>query len=96
MSSLYALLDKTATRFPEHGAVYRGTEKVWCWRGLRDRVLCLAGGLRGRCRAGDRVALYSENRAEYVEILFAAWAAGLVSVYASCPEQSTVRSLKSG
>lgn len=80
MSSLYALLDKTATRFPEHGAVYRGTEKVWCWRGLRDRVLCLAGGLRERCRAGDRVAIYSENRAEYVEVLFAVWAAGLVVV----------------
>ncbi|HSV70009.1 MAG TPA: AMP-binding protein [Methylibium sp.] len=80
MSNLYALLDKTATRHPEHGAVYRGTEPVWRWRELRDRVLRLAGGLRERCHAGDRVALYSDNRVEYVEVLFAAWAAGLVVV----------------
>lgn len=78
--NLFSLLDQTATRYPDHGAVFNGTEQVLNWHQLRSRALRLAAGFRKRCRAGDRVALVSENRPEYVELMFAAWAAELVIV----------------
>jgi len=42
---------------------------------LRTRAVQLAAGIRRRCQAGERIALVSENRCEYVELIFAAWAA---------------------
>jgi long-chain acyl-CoA synthetase len=42
---------------------------------------CLAGGLSGRgLEPGDRVMLCMENCAEFLEMLFACWAAGLCAV----------------
>ena len=73
--NLFSLLDQTAIRYPELGAVFHGTEQVLTWRELRSRALWLAAGIRQRCAAGERVALVSENRPEYVELMFAAWAA---------------------
>jgi acyl-CoA synthetase (AMP-forming)/AMP-acid ligase II len=73
--NLFSLLDQTATRYPDHGAVFHGTERVLSWRELRARSLCLAAGIRQRCAAGERIALVSENRPEYVELMFSAWAA---------------------
>ncbi|MDL2337199.1 MAG: class I adenylate-forming enzyme family protein, partial [Pseudomonadota bacterium] len=78
--NLFSLLDQTATRYPEHGAVFHGLEQVLTWRQLRSRALLLAAGIRERCRAGERVALVSENRIEYVELMFAAWAAEVAIV----------------
>ena len=78
--SLFSLLDHTATRFPDHGAVFRGLEQVLSWRELKARALGLGAGIRTRCRPGDRVALVSENRTEYVELMFSAWAAEAVTV----------------
>ena len=49
---------------------------------LADRALRIATGLRteaGLAR-GDRVVLWMENRAEFFELLFACWAAGLCVV----------------
>ena len=73
--NLFSLLDQTALRYPDQGAVYQGVGQRLTWRELRSRALQLAAGIRLRCKAGDRIALVSENRCEYVELLFAAWAA---------------------
>src|SRR5690349_9577946 len=78
--NLFSLLEQSAIRFPRHGAVFAGTEQVLDYDTLRARALSLAAALRRRCGDGDRVAIVSENRAEYIELLFATWAAGLVAV----------------
>lgn len=78
--SLVALLDYGARRYPREAAVVRGT-RVFCdWAGLRERALRLGAGMRRSLSPGARVAVASPNCPEYVEILFAAWAAGLVVV----------------
>ena len=78
--NLFELLDRAAARFPRQGAVYSGVDAVCDYQDLRERALRIAASLRRRCRAGERVAIVSENRPEYVEALFATWAAGLVAV----------------
>ncbi len=78
--NLFSLLDQTALRYPDQGAVFRGLEQVLNWQQLRARALSLAAGIRQRCQAGDRIALVSENRVEFAELLFAAWAAEAVIV----------------
>ncbi|MDO9316259.1 MAG: AMP-binding protein [Burkholderiaceae bacterium] len=78
--NLFSLLDQTATRYPDHGAVFHGLEQVLTWRELRSRALGLAAGIRQRCGVGERIALVSENRPEYVELMFGAWAAEAVIV----------------
>ena len=78
--NLFTLLDQAARRFPQHGAVYRGVLPVRTWAALRDRALRLAGGLERRHPPGTRIAIFSENCPEYIEALFACWAAGLAAV----------------
>ncbi|HVL54916.1 MAG TPA: AMP-binding protein, partial [Burkholderiaceae bacterium] len=78
--NLFSLLDETARRFGDRGAVFDGVAQVATFSALRERALRLAGALASRHRPGSRIAVYSENRAEYPELLFAAWAAGLAVV----------------
>jgi acyl-CoA synthetase (AMP-forming)/AMP-acid ligase II len=78
--NLFSLLDQAARRFPERGAVFLGTEQLHAYAQLRSRALRLAGALGQRRHPGDRIAIASENRPEYIELLFAIWAAGLVAV----------------
>lgn len=78
--NLFSLLDQAAVRFPRHGALYVGMQPVLTYAELRSRALRLASGLRRRYRPGNRIAIASENRPEYVELLFGIWAAGLVAV----------------
>ncbi len=78
--NLFALLEQTAQRFPDRGAVYHGERRCCTWRELRDRALHLAGSLRQHCPAGARIAIISENRPEIVELLFGIWAAECVAV----------------
>jgi acyl-CoA synthetase (AMP-forming)/AMP-acid ligase II len=78
--NLCHLLEQSAARYPEHGAVYFGDERIWRYGELRHRVGELAAGLRARHAPGERIAIASENRPEIVELLFAIWAAGLVAV----------------
>ena len=78
--NVFALLDQTARRLPAHGAVFLGTEQRLSWVQLHARALRLAGALRQRHRAGDRIVLWSENRPEYFELLFGTWAAEMVAV----------------
>ncbi len=76
---MFALLDQAAARFGDRGAVYLGEQQLLTWAELRDRVLRLAGSLRG-LGPGARVAVASENRPEIIELMFGVWAAGCVYV----------------
>lgn len=77
--NLFSLLDQAATRFPNNGAVFRGTDPVHSFADLRSRALRLAAALRERGQPGDRIAIVSENAPEYVELFFAGWAAGMAA-----------------
>ncbi|QHE86960.1 class I adenylate-forming enzyme family protein [Hydrogenophaga sp. BPS33] len=76
------LLTRSARTFPEQDAVLVGT-RVWCnYRELARRAGALGRGLTERMglQPGDRVALLLHNCPQYLEILYGAWAAGLVVV----------------
>lgn len=76
------LLTRTARVFPDNPAVSLG-DRVWIRYGeLAHRVAAMAAGLRQRLRLqpGDRVALAMRNCPQYIEVLYAAWYAGLVAV----------------
>ncbi|HUO36963.1 MAG TPA: AMP-binding protein, partial [Mycobacterium sp.] len=76
--NLFTVLEAAATRFANRGAVYAGRRLVCTWAELRERALHVAGSLRAG--PGARIAIASENRPEFVELLFAIWAAGCVAV----------------
>ncbi|WP_210419790.1 AMP-binding protein [Mycobacterium helveticum] len=78
--NLFAVLDQTANRFPDRGAVYHGQRRVCTWNELCDRALRIAGWIRQRDGVGARVAIATHNRPEIVELMFAIWAAGGVVV----------------
>ena len=78
--NLAALLFDVARRQPEAPAV---TDDVHArsYREFAHRTSCLAAGLQARgFLPGDRVMLCMENCAEFFELLFACWAAGLCAV----------------
>ena len=78
--NVFQLLDRTARRWPDAGAVYSGSEQVQTWAALRRRALSLGVALRARGGAGARIAIASENCPEYLELMFGAWAAQAVVV----------------
>jgi fatty-acyl-CoA synthase len=75
--NLFALLDQTASRFGDRGAVYHGERQLHTWSELRERSLRLAATLGA---PGTRIAIATENRPEIVELMFAVWAAECVVV----------------
>lgn len=80
--NLASLLARSARVFPERPAVSLG-DRVWAvYAQLMRRVAALAAGMRGvlRLAPGDRVALAMANCPEYLEVLYAAWHAGLTAV----------------
>jgi acyl-CoA synthetase (AMP-forming)/AMP-acid ligase II len=77
--TLFSLLDQSATRLPDQGAVYLGTRQLLTFSELRARALQIAFGLRARHEPGARIAIASENRPEYVELMFGIWAAGMIA-----------------
>ena len=77
--NLFALLDQTAARHGDRGAVYHGERQVHTWSQLRERALRLAGSFH-EFGLGARIAVASENRPEIVELMFAIWAAECVFV----------------
>lgn len=77
--NLFALLDQTASRHGDRGAVYHGERQVQTWSSLRERALRVASSLR-EFGPGARIAVASENRPEIVELMFAIWAAECVFV----------------
>jgi len=74
-------IERNALERPDEPAVGVGTKVVHTHGELRDRVERLAGGLKQLgLKRGDRVALAMKNVAEYFEVLFAIWHAGLAAV----------------
>ena len=78
--NLFALLDQAAAHFPRHGAVYSGCDAVCDYAELHLRALRIGASLQHVYAPGARIAIFTENRPEYVEALFGIWAAGLVAV----------------
>jgi long-chain acyl-CoA synthetase len=76
------LLINAGKASPGNAAVGIGARTLLDYRTLAHRVAVLAGALRGRLglRPDDRVALVMKNIPEYVEVLHAAWHAGLIAV----------------
>ncbi|MGV0793151.1 acyl-CoA synthetase [Mycolicibacterium sp. XJ1819] len=75
--NLFQLLEQSASRCGDRGAVYHGERQLHTWSELRTRALRLATTLGA---PGARIAIASENRPEIVELMFAAWAAECVVV----------------
>lgn len=73
--NVFLLLDRTARRWPEAPAVYFGRNRIHSWRSLWQRSLRLATALRAGTADQPRVALMTENAAEYLEVMFGTWAA---------------------
>lgn len=78
--NLFTLLDANAKRYRDSGAVFLGTAQVATFAELRERALRLATGLRRQGQPGSRVLIVSKNCPEYVELMFAIWAAGMIAV----------------
>ncbi len=77
-STVTSLFVSQALRFPDRLAVQTG-DRTLTYGALRDRALRLAGALAARgVGHGDRVAVLSENRAEYLEVFLAAGALGAI------------------
>ena len=75
------LLERAARAHPRAPALALGRQAVADYTTLAQRVARLAGGLaRLGLAPGDRIALVMKNQAAYVELLLAAWHAGLVAV----------------
>jgi len=66
---------------PEPAILFEG-RTLHTFESLYDRVGSIARYMREvlKARPGDRIALIMENRPEYVEVMFAAWHAGLAVV----------------
>ncbi len=81
-ANLATLLGDAAARWPGHAAVALGGTTIHDYRALAERVARLAGALTDRLglSPGERVAIAMANAPEYVEVLFAAWHAGLAAV----------------
>jgi long-chain acyl-CoA synthetase len=78
--NLAALLFDVARRLPEAPAVSDNVH-AWSYRQFADRIARLAGSLvAGGFGPGDRVMLCMENCAEFLEMMFACWTAGLCAV----------------
>src|ERR1051325_1627192 len=81
--NLAALLFEVARLLPDRPAVTDGHHS-WNYRELIERAARIGSTLRARGLApGDRVLLSLENCAEFFELLFGCWAAGLCAVPAN-------------
>ncbi len=80
--NLAQLLIKSARTHARHPAISRGGEVVLTYGELSARVAVIAENLIGihKLRRGDRIALAMPNCVEYLQILLAAWFAGLAAV----------------
>ena len=77
--NLAHLLVRSARTYPERDAIYEGSELRYTYGQLAERVSKLAGYLKNtlKLNAGERVAVYMTNHVNYLEIIYAAWWAGL-------------------
>jgi len=80
MNLAHTLL-RLALADPRRPALYEGDRLLRDYGQLADRVARLAAALReGGLAPGDRVALFMRNHPAYLEVLYAAWWAGLAVV----------------
>ncbi len=75
-------LDRAGRAVPDQPAIGHGRRAVRSYGELAERSARLARVLREvfGLGLGDRVALVAKNSPEYLEVLYAAWWAGLVAV----------------
>src|SRR4051794_30814728 len=75
-------LARAARAYPNNAAVSYGPRVLFDYAQLARRVSSLSVGLSGKLglEPGDRVALVMTNSPLYVELLYAAWWAGLAAV----------------
>ena len=78
--NLAHMLLRSAALFPDYPAVAVGKTVIRTYAQLLQRVQCLASTLRERLNVGDRVIVNSQNCAEYLEVLYACWWAGMIAV----------------
>jgi long-chain acyl-CoA synthetase len=80
--NLARLLLRSAATAGDRPAIVLGTRVLHDYGALARRAAGLATSLRATLglAAGDRVALYARNCAEYLEVMYAAWIAGLAVV----------------
>ena len=79
--NLASLLARAARRWPRFAALAFGAHPLQTYAALAERSGRLASSLLASgLRAGDRVAIVSQNARAYIEALFAIWWAGLVAV----------------
>jgi acyl-CoA synthetase (AMP-forming)/AMP-acid ligase II len=82
--NLFHLLESTSRRYPDAIAVCRGAELIYTYSALYRRACSLAAALAAQTNPGDRIVIVAKNCPEYIEVMFAAWAAGLVLVPLNC------------
>ena len=80
--NLAQLLVRAACVHPDRPAVLLGDRPVLSYSGLAGRTARLAGHLRHGLglEAGERIAVFMINHVAYLEVLYAAWWAGLAVV----------------
>ncbi len=80
--NLASLLVRAGRTFPAQPAIAHGTQVLRDYRTVARRVAAMAGALHSELglQRGDRAALFMKNVPEYLEILFAAWHAGITVV----------------
>src|SRR6266850_3065930 len=78
--NLVHLLLRSARWLPDRPALALGKQPVLTYGELGSRVSRLSALLQKRFKKGERIALAMKNCAEYYEVLFACWHAGLVAV----------------
>jgi long-chain acyl-CoA synthetase len=74
-------LARAARTFPDRPALFEGPRLLHSYAELAGRAARLAGALREQgLQPGDRVVLFLRNHPAYLELLYAAWWAGLAVV----------------
>ena len=80
--NLAQLLVRSAALYGQRPALVRGDGVLHDYATFAKRCAALASGLAStfRLRRGDRVALFAPNDPAYLEVMYAAWIAGLAVV----------------
>ena len=81
-ATIFGLLAQTAAQYPDRTAVvFRDQGVRWTWRQFEAEVVAAAGGLAALgLRRGDRLGMWSPNRAEWIVTQFATARLGIVLV----------------